>query len=51
MENIHEHYLDKKNEEEEETDTEVETYYEEYFPDEFPEIPDDFDFNVDLLED
>jgi hypothetical protein len=42
---------DKPDNEEDENDDEVETYYEEFFPDEFPEIPDDFDFNVDLLED
>lgn len=42
---------DKPDNEEDDNEDEVETYYEEFFPDEFPEIPDDFDFNVDLLED
>lgn len=42
---------DKPDDVEDDNEDEVETYYEEFFPDEFPEIPDDFDFNVDLLED
>jgi hypothetical protein len=42
---------EKPDNEEDDTDEEIETYYQEYFPDEFPELPDDLDFNVDLLED